>query len=335
MGRFRRKSTDGKAIAISVKNLVRIYGRTERLRKGGRSGIVAVNDVSFDVQAGEFFGLLGPNGAGKTTTIKVLTTLLLPTSGKVNVNGYNVETHPREIRRGINVVFGGERGLHLRLNGRDNLRHAGCLYGLSGKETDERSERLLEMVGLGADAGRRVETYSRGMKQRLHIARALINNPEIVFLDEPTVGLDPEGAIQIRDMLKDLHKGGRTVFLTTHNMFEADELCERVGIVNQGQMIALGTPGDIKRLTGGGQVIDAETYGADESQMSELNRAFGSGLLDIEDIGFKRRIRIETSDVESGLERVRSTLGSALLDVRVKDKGLEEAYLALVMGCRR
>ena len=227
---------------IDVQNLCREYKQTRNLFKRKQQSIKAVNGVSFSVERGEIFGLLGQNGAGKTTIIKMLTTLLAPTSGVCKVLGFDTFGEEKKIRPRINFIFGGEMGVYRRLSARDNLRYFSNLYLLNRKEQEQRIEKILEQVDL-AD---RAETYSKGMIQRLQIARGLINDPEILFMDEPTVGLDPIGARMLRNIIRCLKQEGRTVLLTTHYLPEAEELCDRMVIINKGKIVAHGTPEEIK-----------------------------------------------------------------------------------------
>ena len=227
---------------IDVQNLCREYKQTRNLFKRKQQSIKAVNGVSFSVERGEIFGLLGQNGAGKTTIIKMLTTLLAPTSGVCKVLGFDTFGEEKKIRPRINFIFGGEMGVYRRLSARDNLRYFSNLYLLNRKEQEQRIEKILEQVDL-ADLA---ETYSKGMIQRLQIARGLINDPEILFMDEPTVGLDPIGARMLRNIIRCLKQEGRTVLLTTHYLPEAEELCDRMVIINKGKIVAHGTPEEIK-----------------------------------------------------------------------------------------
>ncbi len=229
---------------IIADRLFRSYSSLTR----GSSEKIAVNNISFEVKKGEIYGILGPNGAGKTTTIKMLSTLLIPTSGKAIVLGADVSDDKgmREIRKRINVVSGGERGLYYRLSGRQNLEFFADLYGIPKKKQKDLINNLLSLVELSEAADIKVENYSRGMKQRIHIARALINSPEILFLDEPTIGLDPEISKGIRKLIRKLSDNGTTVILTTHYMFEAEELCDRMIILSQGSIVGSGTVTDIK-----------------------------------------------------------------------------------------
>ena len=215
---------------IEVRELEKRYGEVQ-----------AVDGISFDVAAGEVFGLLGHNGAGKTTTIRMLTGRTRPTAGTAEIAGFDVVADLERVKPLINLVFE-EQNLYERFSGRDNLRIFADLYGVPR----QRVEELLSLVGLTEAAGRKVKTYSSGMKQRLLVARALINRPRVLFLDEPTRGLDPASARDLRGLIADLSREGTTVFLTTHYMEEADELCHRVAFLSQGKIVALDTPRELK-----------------------------------------------------------------------------------------
>lgn len=219
---------------IEVEHLVRDYG-----------DVHAVDDISFCVAAGEIFGLLGHNGAGKTTTIRMLTGRTRPTRGQARIGGRDVLTDFDNIKPDINLVFE-DQNLYERLSGRDNLLLFADLYGQPATRADE----LLKLVHLTDAAKRRVKAYSSGMKQRLLVARALINAPRVLFLDEPTKGLDPASARELRDIVVRLSKQGTTVCLTTHYMEEADELCDRVAFLSHGKIVALDTPRELKLRQG-------------------------------------------------------------------------------------
>ncbi len=231
---------------IQVENLHRYYSTYRGWIRRKKELVHAVNGISFEVQRGEIFGLLGQNGAGKTTTIKMLTTLLAPTSGICKVLGFNTFGEEKKIRTRINFIFGGETGVYRRLSAIDNLRYFGNLYLIDPKTRENRIQKILELVELTDRADDLAETYSKGMIQRLQIARGLINEPEILFMDEPTVGLDPLGARMLRDIILRLKEMGKTVLLTTHYLQEADELCDRIVIINRGRIIAQGTPNALK-----------------------------------------------------------------------------------------
>ncbi len=222
--------------AIETHNLSREY-----------DGLVAVDQVNLTVAPGEIFGYLGPNGAGKTTTIRILTGQLRPTSGQASVMGCDVVRDREALKPQIGVVFDSQN-LYGRMSGRDNLRFFARLYGVKKRRVEE----ILALVGLTGRGKDKVETYSNGMKQRLVIGRALLHSPRVLFLDEPTRGLDPNVAREIRALVKRLSGEGMTVFLTTHYMEEADVLSDRVAIIHKGKIVALDTPGQLKAEHAGG-----------------------------------------------------------------------------------
>src|ERR1043166_4875624 len=261
--------------AIEAADLRRTYKtHTGTFRRRAKE-IEAVRGISFSVEPGELFGLLGPNGAGKTTTIKMLVTLLIPTSGTARVLGLDVVRDARAVRRKIGYVFGGERGAYDRLSGLDNLRYFAELYVVSPKVQKRRIPELLELVGLTGREKDRVEGYSRGMKQRLHIARGLLHDPPVVVLDEPTIGLDPVGARELRHTVAELARSGKTVLLTTHYMYEADALCNRIAVIAQGEIVATGTPSDLKSLVADRTVLELEVYGIPDETVERLRTLEG------------------------------------------------------------
>src|SRR3989440_6087864 len=270
---------------IEARDLWRTYKTTTGSLRRRTVVVEAVRGVSFEVGEGELFGLLGPNGAGKTTTIKMLITLLIPTAGKARVLGLDVVEDAREVRKRIGYVFGGERGVYERLSGYDNLRYFAELYGVPPREQRSRIELLLEMVGLKGREHERAEGYSRGMKQRLHVARGLLHDPDVVFLDEPTIGLDPVGARELRATISTLVEAGKTVLLTTHYMFEADSLCDRIAVISKGQIVAEGTPLDLKRGVAQGAVVEVEGYGVADDAVDRLRRLNGVVAVSIEERG--------------------------------------------------
>ncbi|MBN6056052.1 ABC transporter ATP-binding protein, partial [Nonomuraea sp. RK-328] len=222
---------------------------TKHLRKEF-AGKTAVEDLSLTIPRGRVTGLLGLNGAGKTTTIKILATLLRPTSGAVTVGGLDPLTDPHAVRRRINLIAGGERMVYARMTGRENLWYFGQLYDIPGKLLKSRIGELLELVGLTAAAGTRVEQYSRGMTQRLSIARGLINDPDYLLLDEPTLGLDAPIARDLRKVVAGLAERGKGVLLTSHYLAEVEQLCEHVYVIGDGRHLAEGTPGELMAQTG-------------------------------------------------------------------------------------
>jgi ABC-2 type transport system ATP-binding protein len=240
--------------AIEIRDLTRIY-QTDRKCEP----VIALDSFSLDVAAGEVLGLLGPNGAGKTTLVKVLSTVLLPSSGSARVFGHDVVEQVKTVRRMIGVVFGGERGLYWHLTGRQNLEYWAALHDVPEAQTAERVTGLLERVGLGERANDPVEGYSRGMKQRLHLARGLVADADVLFLDEPTIGMDPIAAREFRELMLDLRARGKTILLTTHDMDEAESVCERVALIDQGRLIATETPESLARLVGRHARIEFES----------------------------------------------------------------------------
>jgi ABC-2 type transport system ATP-binding protein len=246
--------------AIRVENLTREF-----------EGLVAVDHISFNVESGEIFGLLGPNGAGKTTTINILCTLLKPTSGYAEVAGFDVVEEKDRVRENIGVVFQ-ELALDEKLTGRENLEFHAMMYGLRGEERRKKVEEVLGLVELYDKADMLVEKYSGGMKRRLEIARGFIHNPQVLFLDEPTLGLDAQTRRHIWDYIKELNrKYGMTIIITTHYMEEADYLCDRVAIIDNGKIIAMDTPQRLKDILGG-DVITVEVEGDVERLLQCLKR---------------------------------------------------------------
>lgn len=209
--------------------------------------LIAVDQISFAIRQGEIFGLLGPNGAGKTTTIKMLCTLLEPTSGTATVNGYDVVRQASQVRQNLGAVLTGERSIYWKLTGRENLEYFAALYHLPANVAKVRINELLARLDLAKRADELVERYSSGMKQRIAIAKALLASPPVILLDEPTIGLDPQSARNLRELMLDFKREGATLLLTTHYMEEADLLCDRIGIVDQGKVIALDTPEALKK----------------------------------------------------------------------------------------
>jgi len=231
--------------------------------------VTAVDHVSFAVQEGELFGLLGPNGAGKTTTINMLSTLLKPTSGRAEVAGFDVGRSRDQVRKSIGVVFQ-EPALDGKLTGRENLEFHAMMYGIKKDERRRRIAEVLNLVDLADKASVLTEKYSGGMKRRLEIARGLIQQPKVLFLDEPTLGLDAQTRRHIWDYVKKLNRENRvTIILTTHYMEEADYLCDRTAIMDHGKFVALDTPSKLKDLLGG-DVVSLETEGDSGPLMSEI-----------------------------------------------------------------
>jgi ABC-2 type transport system ATP-binding protein len=317
---------------VEASDLRRSY-RTRTGIKREKKVVEAVRGVSFGIDRGELFGLLGPNGAGKTTTIKMLITLLLPTGGRATVLGQDVVDAPREVRRHIGYVFGGDRGLYERLSALDNLRYFAELYGVPAREQRQRIGSLLEMVGLAGREKERVEGFSRGMRQRLHIARGLLHDPEVLFLDEPTIGIDPVGARELRATIAALREQGKTILLTTHYMFEADELCDRIAVIRDGLIVAEGTPAMLKQRVSAGHVVEVETFGLPSSGTEAIRAVEGVRSVSVEERGQAQVLLVQ---VEPGAEVTSGVLarlnGTRVGRVSSREPTLEDAYVELVSG---
>jgi ABC-2 type transport system ATP-binding protein len=309
--------------------------RSFRSRRGTfrrRVAVVdALHDVSFSVESGELFGLLGPNGAGKTTSIKILTTLLLPTSGSVRVLGFDPVRQPNEVRSRVGYVFGGDRGLYDRLSALDNLRYFADVYRVPARQKAKRISELLELVGLTGRERDRVETYSRGMRQRLHIARGLLHDPPVLFLDEPTIGLDPVGARELRETVAALRDRGKTILLTTHYMFEADELCGRVAVINKGQIVAEGTPRSLKARVRDRTVIEVVAFNVGDAALDAVR-----GLDGVESLAVEANDQAQVLSVQSALgvaliqPLLGALVGAQVTSVTAREPTLEDAYVQLV-----
>lgn len=320
---------------IEAQELKRVYQATIGVFRRQIKEVLAVDGLTFSVARGELFGILGPNGAGKTTTIKILTTLLLPTSGQARVLGYDLVRDVNSIRPRISFVLGGERGLYWRLSGRDNLAYFASLYHVAPEVQRKRIPQLLDLVGLGGRGDEKVQGYSRGMKQRLHIARALLHDPEVLFLDEPTMGLDPVGARDVRQVVRTLQAEKKTILLTTHYMFEADELCGRVAVINGGHMVALDTPGGLKRFVQDLSVIEVEVLGIPREAVEAIRAIEGVNAVSVENREQKQALRVQSHAGTALVAPVLSVLearGLRVGTVVVREPTLEDAYVRLVGG---
>jgi ABC-2 type transport system ATP-binding protein len=247
------------------------------------------------------------------------------------VNGFDVVDRAEDVRKIIGFIFGGERGLYWRLSGIDNLRYFASLYGIDPDTSKKRIAYLLDLVGLNGRGDENVGGYSRGMKQRLHVARTLLHDPDILFLDEPTLGLDPVGAREFRQVILNLQSEKKTILLTTHYMFEADALCDRIGVINHGRIIALDTPGGLKSHVKDLNVIEMETFGLSEAILENLRALPFVDALSVDDHEQKQMLLIQT---ERGAEAVPEIMaaveGQRVGRVVVREPTLEDAYVRLV-----
>jgi ABC-2 type transport system ATP-binding protein len=311
---------------IEVRDLVRDY---KVKHKGKKEVNRAVNNISFDVYEGEVFGLLGPNGAGKTTTIKVLTTMLSPTSGQINILGKDIQKDANTIRSQINFMFGGERGVYGRLTALEYLTYFACLYKVPRHAQKARLEDLLQLVELEDKKDHKIHTFSKGMVQRIQIARSLINQPKILFLDEPTIGLDPIIAEKTRDIIKSLVKQNISIILTTHYMKEADDLCDRLGIISQGEIKAIGTPKSIKDSYSFIHVYESTLRISNERDFAEDGILQHVNQKHIKDDYFLLRFKV---DQKYTYEQVREHVGliGEVITLEQKEITLEDAYINIM-----
>ena len=299
----------------------------EGLRKDFRR-LTAVYDMAFTVGDGEIFGLLGPNGAGKTTTVRMLAGLIAPTSGSATVNGHSIGDGSQRIRA-ITGILTESPGLHEKLTARQNLAFYGRLYGLGGSRLREAVERYLGVVEMSEHADRRVATFSKGMRQKVAIARALLHEPEVIYLDEPTSGLDPSAAKTVRDFVATLRASGRSIVVCTHNLDEAERLCDRIGIM-RGTLLRVDTPAGLRRH-GRAATVRVELNGArgPESFIGRLaDLPFVTGVQAKEAV-----LVVELADPAHDTPDLVAALvnaGARITSVREDAPTLEEAYLALV-----
>jgi ABC-2 type transport system ATP-binding protein len=306
--------------AVVVDEVTRVF----EPRRKRDTRVVALDQVSLQIPEGEIHGLLGPNGAGKTTLVKILSTVLVPTAGQARVLGHDVVEETRSVRPLIGIVFGGERGLYWRLTGRQNLEYWGALYKLSASRTRSRAQELLERVGLTERADERVENYSRGMKQRLHLARGLVGDAKVLFLDEPTTGMDPLAAREFRSLIAELKGEGRTILLATHDMVEAETVCDRVTLIDRGTILATESPRTLGHVISRFQRIDVEGAPAELiarvrslAGVASISEADGSARIEIAEEGTTGTVLKLL--VEAGVTSVKTSLPS-----------LEEVYVHLI-----
>lgn len=301
--------------AIEVSGITKKYGP-----------IIAVDNVSFDVFNGEIFGFLGPNGAGKTTLIRMLTTLLKPTSGDARVACCDVAKQPDAVRREIGVVPQAMTS-DLDLTGFENMDIYGRFYGIPSKERKDRIKYLLEMVGLTERANDLVAAYSGGMRRRLEVARVLVHRPKILFLDEPTIGLDPQSRHVVWDFLRKLREGdSMTVFLTTHYMEEAEALCNRVAIIDSGKIIVIGSPDELKSQLPGNDIVSLAFENLSEGIVARINDLTFVHKVNIEDNSIRVYVDSGAQNLLMLIDEIKSS-GGKILSATIHEQSLEDVFI--------
>jgi len=291
------------------------------------AGIVALDALDLDIATGEFFGLLGPNGAGKTTTLGILTTRVRPTAGSASVAGADVVREVAAVKTRIGVVPqqpNPDRSLSVR----ENLLFHAAYFGIARGEAAERADRWLDHFGIRERGSAKVTELSGGQQQRLMIARALMHDPQVLFLDEPTVGLDPQARLALWDILRDLHAQGRTIVLTTHYMEEADRLCGRLAIIDRGRLLALDTPAALKARAPGGTLLEL-TLDAERPALADAARGL-PGVLRVESAGLTLRVYAERAGETLGaLTRLAGELGGEVRNIHLAPPSLETLFVSL------
>jgi ABC-2 type transport system ATP-binding protein len=327
-------STRSVPLAIETRGVRRVY-------KARPNPVVALDGIDLQVEPGEFFGLLGPNGAGKTTLIKILTTLLLPTSGTASVFGFDVARQTMEIRRIMNIVSGGEQSGYGLLQVREQLWMMSQFYGLGNREGWKRVDELIEAVGLGEQRNQKISQLSTGQRQKLNVARGLLNDPWIFFLDEPTLGLDVSAARAVRELMRDWRTAvpGRTILLTSHYMAEVEELCERLAIVDRGRILAIGSPAELKRRVQRESIfrLELDRLTGGPAKLSELPGVVSATVpsrADAEESPDRQTVLVNlvlADDAALGpVVSALGGLGSHIVSLQKSEPSLEDVFVELV-----
>lgn len=303
-------------------------------KKEPKAMFTAVNGVDLQIMRGEIFGLLGPNGAGKSTTIRMLCTLLEPTSGSAEVNGFDTVKQANDVRRSLGTVLAGERSIYWKLTGRENLEYFAALYHIPQAITRKRVDELIERMEIKDRANELVEKYSTGMRQRIAIAKALLARPPILLLDEPTLGLDPQAARRVRELIAELKQEGHTILLTTHYMEEADQLSDRIGIIDTGKVIALDTPEGLKHRIDQKEVIRLELTGWHDDLAGKLRSISGIEHLTTRQQGETDlwEVNMQALNSRTAVPRIVEHIsgnGTRLVNMNIVKPSLEDVFIHL------
>jgi ABC-2 type transport system ATP-binding protein len=292
----------------------------------------AVDGISFGIQQGEIFSLLGPNGAGKTTAIKMLATLLIPTSGKATVKGFDIVKDDFQVRKVMTAVLPGERTLYWKLSVRENLQYFGSLYGLRRKYVNEKTEELLRFFGIEEKRSTLVERLSTGQRQKVVLSRALLPDPEVILLDEPTLGLDPAAAVSLRRMIKRIAGQGKTILLTTHYMYEADELSNRVAIIDNGKFVCLDTPGALKKSLAAKKILRVTVDRWDDGLTDRMMSRQGVQSLDLHKQQQDVNVRIKWDREDVAVKDITAFLAGSGVTVKhmtIDEPSLEDVFIEM------
>jgi ABC-2 type transport system ATP-binding protein len=328
------------ADAISTENLAKTFrkrggwwpfGKRASAEEQARNTTRALDGVNLTIGQGEFFGLLGPNGAGKTTLVKCLATLLLPDSGTARIMGYDTLKDSIDVRSRIGLATGGERALYWKLSPRSNLVYFAALYGMTRSEANKRIDFLLDLMELTSNQDVRIEKFSSGMRQKMSIARALLHDPPVLLLDEPTIGLDPVFSRSLRDFLRDTlnRKMGKTILLTTHNMEEAEKLCDRIAIVNKGKVQAVDTPANLKNSVPFERILRMKLKG--EIDIGAFKALQGVSDVSSEKVDGTWQVRLHGNNLESIVDQAigAARKSAGVLSVEVSEPTLEDVFAHL------
>ncbi len=322
--------------AVEVENLEKQFATSSGpIFRKKREIVKAVDGVDFSIAPGSIFSLLGPNGAGKTTCIKILATLLIPSGGSARIFGHDVVKAEGEVRRLMTAVLPGERTLFWKLTVRENLAYFGALYGLTRSYTKQRIKELTSFFGIEEKRDALVEKLSTGQRQKVVLCRALLPDPSLILLDEPTLGLDPNAARQLREMIRRIREEGKTVLLTTHYMYEADELSDTVAIINKGKIVCMDSPGALKRSLNAQKIIRVETDRWDAATEAAFSADFPGNRVEAEKRNGLTHLTIMVSKTDVPVGRLAGIInesGGMVQTVRVEEPSLEDVFVAMTGG---